>query len=305
MKKLKFDKLSPSPLILIMAIAVLFAVPVRMFQYTSCLEASTGFWLAKDFTVYVLYILCAVVVLLSFFISLFSGIMHAPKLDDEKDIPLGILSAVFSVSLIADAILQITKFIDLYDAYPIDGSMTLLRYILTSGTFAVGLQIVFGILGAVYIALAAYSYLLGNGTFKKHKILAVCPSVYAMGRLAYHFIDPISYKNVSQLFLQIIMLIFMIIFTFSFARIASGVNGENSMWLLWFSGISGSFMAYVVALAPVILTVSGKGYMIPTNYPVHYCDLAFALFTTAFLFTVMPRTVSSGKASSETPSEKA
>ena len=62
------------------------------------------------------------------------------------------------------------------------------------------------------------------------------------------------------------------------------------MWILWFTGISGAFMAYVVALAPIILTVTGKGYMLPTKYPVHYCDLAFALFATAFLFTVMPRT---------------
>ncbi len=292
MKKLKFDKLSPGPLIIIMAIAVLFAVPVRMFQYTSCLEASTGFWLAKDFTVYILYILCAVVVAVSFIISLFSGVMHAPQFDDKKDIPLGIFSVIFAITLVADAILQISKFLALYDAYPIDGGMTLFRYILTSGTFAVGLQILFGILAAVYIAFVAYSYFLGNGAFKKRKLLAVCPAVYAMGRLAYHFIDPISYKNVSQLFLQIIMLIFMILFTFSFARLASGINAEKSMWLLWFSGISGSFMAYVVALAPIILTVSGKGYMLPTNYPVHYCDLAFALFTTAFLFTVMPRTVS-------------
>ncbi len=292
MKKLKFDKLSPSPLILIMAIAVLFAVPVRMFQFTSCLEASTGFWLAKDFTVYILYILCAAVVVLSFFISLFSGIMPNPEFEDEKDIPLGLLSAVFAITLAVDGVLQISKFLELYDAYSADGTMTLPRYILTSGTFAVGLQIIGGLFSAFYIAFVAYSYFLGNGTFRKHKVLAVCPTVYAMARLAYHFIDPISYKNVSQLFLQIIMLIFMILFTFSFARIASGVNPEKSMWLLWFSGISGAFMAYVVALAPVILTVTGKGYTLPTNYPVHYCDLAFALFATAFLFTVMPRTVS-------------
>lgn len=292
MKNLKFDKLSPSPLILIMAIAVLFAVPVRMFQFTSCLEASTGFWLAKDFTVYILYILCAAVVILSFFISLFSGIMPNSEFEDEKDIPLGVLSAVFAITLAVDGVLQISKFLELYDAYPVDGAMTLPRYILTSGTFAVGLQVIGGIISAVYIAFVSYSYFLGNVAFKKHKVLAVCPAVYAMARLAYHFIDPISYKNVSQLFLQIIMLIFMILFTFSFARIASGINSEKSMWLLWFSGISGAFMAYVVALAPIILTVTGKGYMLPTNYPVHYCDLAFALFTTAFLFTVMPRTVS-------------
>lgn len=124
MKKLKFDKLSPGPLIIIMAIAVLFAVPVRMFQYTSCLEASTGFWLAKDFTVYILYILCAVVVAVSFIISLFSGVMHAPQFDDEKTYR-SVFFRYFAITLVADAILQISKFLALYDAYPIDGGMTL------------------------------------------------------------------------------------------------------------------------------------------------------------------------------------
>lgn len=295
MKKLKIASLSPSPLVLIMAIAALIAVPVRTFQLTNCVEPSTGFWLVKDFTVPFLYALCIVVIVLAFFMSFFSGIMTKPVFAEKKDIPIGVFASLFAVSLIVDSVFRTTELITIFDEYAIDGSNTFLSYILQSGGVFVILQVLFGVFSAVYMALVGVSYFKGNGVFKKNALLALSLPIWSMSRVAYHFVDPINYKNVSQLLFQLIMLIFVVMFTLSFGRIASSVNSESSMWLLWFSGISGAFIGFICGLAPIILLIIGKSDYIPVNYPVRYSDLGFSMFATAFLFSVMPRTIKAEK----------
>ncbi|NLL63201.1 MAG: hypothetical protein GX241_03015 [Ruminococcaceae bacterium] len=291
MKKIKIASLSPQPLLLIMATFTLIAVPLRMFQLTNCIDATTGFWVVKDVTMWILYILCAVFVVIAFFISFLSGIMKMPELDDKRDIPLAIFASLLSIALIVDAVRKVPLLITLIEK--IDGPFGIetVIYIISSGTLPLALQVLSVFFATIYIMFVAVSFIKGNGAYKKRRLLALWPTLWAMFRLIYHFIDPINYKNVSQLFFQMILLSFMMIFYLSFARLASQVNADNSMSTLWFSGISAAFMGFVSSLSPILLMIFGKADLLPAHYPVYFSDLAFALFVTAFLFTVVPRTI--------------
>lgn len=290
MKKLKIANLSPTPLMIVLAVGVFLSVPIRVFQLCNCVDSATGFWAAKDFTIILLYIICGVVGALAFFLSFFSGIMTKPKFKEGKDLALGICGGIFAATLLLDTVQLVLKFIGLMSSYTTDNNGRLSYYMTTSGGFAIVLSALFGALGTAYLTFVSISAISGTNKYSHKRILGLGPALWAMFRLVYHFTDPINYRNVSQLYLEILMLCFAMIFFLSFARIASEINEGSSMMILWFSGVCTALLAYICALAPFILVITGKGELLPSAYPMRYCDLGLAAFITAFLFTVTPLT---------------
>lgn len=290
MSKLKIKNLSPTPLLILLAVFVFLAVPLRVFQLGNCIDPLTGFWSVRDFTVLTVYILGIVFFLVSFFLSFFSEIMSKPVFNPTKDIPLGVAGVLFVFGLLVSSITSITALIDALSTGKISDTGNLYTYLITSGILMLGLECIFGILSAIYFCFVSISSFTGNDKYSQNRILALFPSLWAMTRIIYHFIDPVNFKNVSQLFLQLIMLSFACIFFLSFARIASNVNGERSMWLFWFSGTCAAFFGFVTGLAPLIMIIVGKGSVLPSAYPFNLSDLTLSIFITAFLFTVTPLT---------------
>ncbi len=291
MNKFKISSLSPQPLVIIMSIAALIGVPLRTFQLANCIEPETGFWLVQDITVPILYVLCVLVAVIALGMSFFSGIMPAPEFPERRNIPLGVTSILFTFALLMDAITQMGKYIAIFGDYVAEDNISFFSYLVSTGSLALTLQSVFGLLAAFYFALVAFSLFLGNDSYMGTRALALAPVLWGIFRMIYYFANPISYRNVSQLLLEMGTLAFALMFFLSFARIASKVNEESSMWILWFSGTAGAFFGYVSALAPFILTVVGKGRLIPPGYPIQYTDLVFALFATVLLLSILPRTI--------------
>lgn len=291
LNKLKISSLSPQPLILIMAIFAFIAVPIRTFQLANCIDPETGFWLVRDFTVPVLYVLCGLEIAVSLFMSLFSGIQPKPEFPQKKNISLGIVSLVFALTFLIDAITRMSAYISLFSVYQYDVDGYIFGYIMKSGALSLTIQSIFALISALYFGIVGVSHIMGTSTYKKSKLLALSPVIWGISRMVYFFVNPISYKNVSQLLLTLMFITLAMIFFLSFARIASGVNEANSMWILWFSGTAGAFIGLVCALAPLVLIATGKGNLIPEKYPLEYTDLAFAAFAIGTLLSNMPRTV--------------
>lgn len=290
MNKLKIAKLSPTPLLIVLAAGALLGVPLRVWELCNCVDSATGLWATKDVTVILLYIICCIVFAIAFFFSFFSGVMTKPKFKEEKDLLLGICGGIFTLTLLFDSILLVTKFIALITNYTTDANGKLSYYLTSSGGLAMALASIFGILATSYLGFISFSAITGVDNYSKKRLLGLTPVLWAMFRLVIHFTNPINYRNVSQLFLEIMMLCFAMIFFMSFARISSEINERTSMKLLWFSGVSAALLAFICALAPFLLVITGKGELIPNAYPMRYCDLGLALFITSFLFTVTPLT---------------
>ena len=291
MKKMKAAALSPNGAILLAAVVTLFAVPLRTFQFLNCLDPDTGFWTVRDVTVPVLYGLVIAVAVFAFCISLFSGIMPKPELSKKKDLPWGIASILMALGFLWDAFANVRTALFTYANITDTEELSMTYQLISSGTFARIGQVLFAVLSAAYLVFFAIGKLTGTDLYEARKVLALSPVVWGVFRLLVHFVEPISYKNVSQLLLEICLVCFAMIFWFAFARIASGVNADSSMWLYFFGGISAAFLAYVCALAPFMLILTGRGELIPDSRPMQYVDLAFAIFATCALFNAMPKTV--------------
>ena len=291
MNKLKAASLSPNGAIILAAVFTLFAVPLRTFQFLNCLDPETGFWTVRDVTVPVLYALVIGVAVFAFFISLFSGIMPKPEFSKQKDIPLGVSALLMALGFAWDAFANVRIAIATYAGLGENEELSMAYQLISSGTLGRFGQVLFAVLSVVSLLFFGISKLTGTTLYENHKVLALSPVVWGVFRLLVHFVEPISYKNVSQLLLEILLVVFAMIFWFAFARIASGVNPDSSMWLFFFGGITAAFLGYVCALAPFILIITGQGHLIPPSRPMQFVDLAFAIFATCALFNAMPKTV--------------
>ena len=308
-KRGKIRSLSPVGMMVIAAVATLAAVPLRTFQLTSLVDPETGFWLAQDITVPVLGGIILGVIVLAFFLTLLSGIMPEPDIKQKKSGIMGVVGLIMTAGFAYEAVTDAFSGYGLVSAYdPVSSAATVPYYLMSTGALPKLLQAFFGILAALYFALYAISEFSGSGMYKKHKVLALNPVFWALFRLIAQFVNPISYKNVSQLMLELVYLCFALIFFLSFARLASHVNEKSSMWILYFAGISSAFAAFVTAGAPLALLVTGKGDLICPTYPLHYVDLAFAVFATGVLLQNLPVTVKATSADDfpvGTPDEEA
>lgn len=291
MNKLKAAALSPNGAILLAAVFTLFAVPLRTYQYLNCLDPETGFWTVRDVSLPILYALVIAVAVFAFFISLFSGIMPKPSFSKAKDRPFGVAALLASLGFLSDAFLTFRTILTTMGGLAENEDLSMTYQLISSGTLARGAQVLFAVLSAVYLVFVGISKLNGLDLYQYRKLLALSPVVWGVCRLLVHFVEPISYKNVSQLLLEICLVVFAMIFWFAFARIASDVNADSSMWLFFFGGITGAFLGYVCALAPFMLILTGRGDLIPDSRPMQYVDLTFAIFATCALFNAMPKTV--------------
>lgn len=283
----KVNNLAPSVLINIMAVTALFTIPLRTYQLVNIIEPKTGFYARYDVTILILYALLFVACLLLFFLSFVDGVMPEPKLPKGKNIFIGISSAFLSITLLIDSIMQIDKLFALYNKYDLDFSQ-LAYYLAKTGGITAFIQAIFAIFSAVYFSIFAISYLKGKEYYKTERIMALFPVIWGLCRAIQRFVEPIRFRNVSELLLQLFMLVFMLIFFLSFARIASQVNSEKSMWLLFASGLSASLIAMTITVPSIIVMIMGKSSLLYSKFPIAFCDLCFAIFVVTLLLEIVP-----------------
>lgn len=302
-KQHKIGSLSPVGIMIIAAVAILVAVPLRTYQLANCIDPSTGFWLVKDFSYTILIGLGIAVIVLGFILTRFCGIMPRPHFQTKKSGWLGLLGLLLALGFVYDAVqngFNGAAYIQNYDPQ----TASLWYYLMSTGALSGLLQALFALLSGIYFAVYAISMFSGTGAYKKRRALALSPVLYVLFRLMGKFVDPISYKNVSQLFLELLFMGFGIVFFLSFARIASSVNESSSMWILYFTGVVSAFFAYCAAMAPFVLMITGHSQYICSTYPMQYVDLTYALFVTGVLLSNLPLTVHStmaGDAPAGTP----
>lgn len=288
MKKLKVSRLSPNLAVVIAAAAILISVPVRTFQLVSCIDPATGFWAVRDITLPALYIVCAVAVFAMFLVSLIAGTMPRASFSTKRDIPLGISAVLVALSMALDVYTSVMNVLSTVASFEYVESPV--RQLVSTGALGAGFEAVFAAFSIIYFIIIAVSKFTSSGAFEKRKILALAPVLWVVCRMLIHFVDPIAYKNVSAIVFELAFLVFALLFLFSFARVAAGVNAQNSMWILFGAGLSASLFGYVSALAPLVVILTGKAAYLCPAYPAHFTDLALALFATLVCYNAMPNT---------------
>lgn len=286
-KKGKSGAMTPYTAFLIAAVLALVALPLRTYQLANLINPDTGFWEYRDDTRFILYGIVALVAVLSFVFSKFSKGLKGTEFREGRNVWLGITSGLFTLGLLSDAYVQAMTVKSLAATYNPE-AVSIGFFLMSTGILTKGFQVLFAVLSAIYAGILSVSSFKGDGQYKEHRMLALSPALWAVCRVLYFFVVPVSYRNVSQMLLEILYLMFAMAFFLVFARIASGVNPPENPWPLFFTGISASFIGAICALPPFALTITGRSYFVATEHPLQYADVAAAILIITVLLSNIP-----------------
>lgn len=286
MNKIKgcLSKPEPSALIAIAALSLCALLPLRVYQVTTLIEPETGFFSKSNFTVPLFYVIGAVVILALMVLSYLNSKASRARNSITTGKSLGIVAVITALSITFNAVTSFMSFIELngdYSAY-IHGPY--ISFLTKSGAAPLVLEAVFGALTAFFFCIYAISCFKKNVSLSSFSILAAAPAIWAICRIVFRFLAKISFVNVSDLLLELIMLVFMIMFFISFAQIVTNLSPETVAWRLFGCGLPAAVVAFLVSVPRIFLTVIGHSELIVEGYGFEFCDLMLALFIPVFLY---------------------
>ena len=270
----RFKKLNPLLPLYIISGLLCFAVPFRVYQLLFITENVTGFYKATDWSVYAIYGLAALAILVSsIIVNLAKNVPSSRDEIKQKNIFLAVSSILFSLGIIIDSVFSFAS---------------ILAGTASTDNFAlVVIETVFGVFAAIYFMLFGISHFDGRTTYFQYRFLALAPLAWTTGRIIIRFMKKIAYVNVADLMLELFILAGMMIFFLSLARISSRLSNEKSMRSLFASGYVCIFFCALANVPRIVLMLTGNGEFIPIEYPLSICDLTFALFVTAYIVNAM------------------
>lgn len=270
----QFKKINPILPLYIVVGLLCIAIPFRTYQLLFITEVSTGFYTKTDWSVYAIYGLSAMAILVSYIlVNLAKNVPSSRDDIRKKNVFLAVSSILFALGIIIDSAMALTSI--------------LAGITNADGLGSVAIEAVFGILAAIYIMIFGVSHFDGKTTYFQYRFMALAPLAWTTGRIITRFMKKISYVNVADLMLEIFILAAMMIFFLAFARISSGLSNEKSMRSLFASGYVCIFFCALANIPRIVLMVTGNGQHIPSEYPLSICDLTFALFVAAYIINAM------------------
>lgn len=258
-------------------LALLVAVPLRVYQYFKVLEPETGFYSSNDISVYVMYILLGAAMLLSVLIPLINKKKLITVTSVKKSPVFLVFSLILAVTIIIDSAGQLMGYFDLYDAASAAGG-TVTEYVKNQGGTFLLLQAVSGAVAAVYFFVSGLSVSLGNSDGSRLKILGLTPVLWYIFKLLYRFKRTISFTNVSELMLELFAIVFLMMFFFALAQTVAKIDAQTVFWKIFAYGVPAAMFALMCFLPRFIVMIIGKSELLNTHYGVSYSDLGVAAY---------------------------
>lgn len=271
--------ISPDTSVILMCLALLVACPVRIFQMLKNIDSVTGFF--DDYsnvTIIILYGVLAVASLLILVFTFLSGKIPAAVTPKGKRIPLAIASVLAGAGFFYDAILSYLP--------GNNSTATIIQNAQSVSTFR-HLQAIFAFLASCYFIVFAISYFTGHSFHKKLKILSLAPLAWAVVCIFERITVIISVMRVSELFLEICGLVFLMIFFLSFARVASEINCTGSMWSVLACGSVAAMFVLTYSIPRIMLVLTGNSDSLVNGYPINFAHIGCAVFILFFIVTVL------------------
>lgn len=267
-------------------LALLVAVPLRVYQYFKVLEPETGFYSSNDISVYVMYILLGASMLLSVLIPLINKKKLITVTSVKKSPAFLVFSLILAVTIIIDSAGQLMNYFDLYDAASAAGG-TVTEYVKNQGGTFLLLQAVSGAVAAVYFFVSGLSVSLGNSDGSRLKILGLTPVLWYIFKLLYRFKRTISFTNVSDLMLELFAIVFLMMFFFALAQTVAKIDAQTVFWKIFAYGVPAAMFALMCFLPRFIVMIIGKSELLNTHYGVSYSDLGVAAY---IIYNLLSRT---------------
>ncbi len=265
---------------------VVILLPTRIYQLLSIVDGEQGFYLKTDFTVGFMYGLLAVLLILFVAGSFLSSKATEIESDYSGNKLLGGVSVAVSVSMVVNLITQFSSFMELYNGFGSQFGVTTMKlgeYMMKSGALSKLGEAVFALLAAVYFLIFGLGCFSEKIKASKFRILAITPVAWTIFRMLTRLIRTISYIKVSDLFYEIIMILFMMVFFMAFAQFNSKINEKGIDWKIFGYGFFASLMALVCSVPRLVMVIIGKGDMLSADSPLEIWDLLIAVFIIVYI----------------------
>ena len=278
------SKVKYSHALIIFAISAVVLTALRLFQIKTSIDASTGFYTKTGFPVIFFFALL-------FFSCLLLAVMSFVS-EDSKSVSLNKKStAMFAATLVFSFFVFFngaSSFIrSIASAGETQVTTTVFKSLMTSGAIPLFLQSVFALLSGIFFIELSFSFKKGDGSASSHRIAALMPVGWVSCRLLHLFVSKISFMRVSDLFLELIMCAFMVLFFMALAQVSSNVYSTDSRWRLAGFGLPAALISAIISVSRLVFTVVSKETYINENHPFNIVDLAFSVFAVMLVVLLM------------------
>lgn len=265
----------------VFAVFTVAITAIRFYQLFTLTEAdSSGFFTRINWSVFALYI---GVVLFSAVICVLVNMTNkvpASKPIRGKNKGLFIGGVLMAVGLGWDVAVSLSQVIKVFTTFK---STNLFSYLLTNGYVAVIFEIICGLVACVYFLVYALSYKDGKNTFYEYKFMAIMPLFWSLCRIIGRFLTKISFVQLADLILELVMLSFMMLFFLSFARVSSQVCQKYEMRKAMRYGLAAAIPALVIGITRCVVSVIGKSALLPRGFGFNLADLFFGVFAVIYV----------------------
>ncbi len=272
-------------LVFVFAIALVAALPTRVYQLIALVDANNGYFKENDITITVLYGALFVFALLFMLLSFLSKEVPSPKLPTGKNIFQGIFALVMAGGFVWDIFAIEKKVVPAFE----DGldseiiTKLVMSRIQDNGGIFLVLEFVFAVFAIFYFVIFGVSHLNGKASYSEYKLLALSPVCWTIVNLIVRLMTAVSFVRVSELLFEIFMFVFTMLFFLTFARISSRVYTVDSMWGIYGYGFSAALFAILVSVPRVVCLAVGAP--VVEGHTFNFAYLAIALFVLSYIIS--------------------
>lgn len=266
-------------MLLAFAVMMLVGIPLRTVLLYGYVDARNGFYVnSPELKATAFYI----VTFVGTAIFVFANIFFRQKVllkSEWKSRSLCAVGSCFALALIFDFIRQFILFFSGNDMMELYGGVLLS----VNSKWPLIVQGTLALFAAFYVVLFALSNVLENFSFSSFAPSAVFPALWCAFRLVRTFFAEVNLFNTSQRFIEMLMLIFAMMFFHNFAKYNALYRNGVRYSALTASGWTAAFLSFLVSVPPLLLMVSGNAEMLPFTETSVIADF----FMGTFILTVL------------------
>ena len=129
--------------------------------------------------------------------------------------------------------------------------------------------------------------LIGKEQYKKVRLMAAAPVLWAIARLMIDFTQTISYRYVSELLFDLFAVIFFAMFAIAFAKMCAGMLQARIQMRIFAYGMLASFFALLSAVPRYIMLLMGRQDLLFRQSAVfEVTDLVIPIFVMMAVFAI-------------------
>lgn len=277
--------LAPGVIFALFGIFTAVTVGIRTYQLMYIFEPDTGFYFIEqknNITIPLFYAVAAASGILFLLFSYLSGELAKDKPLGKKNYFLAASSVILAVSLVINAMMV---FSDIFNKYEEKMYVSVLEFFIETKTFPQVFEVGFALLAALYFVIVAVSFFTASSAHLSARVMSLMPVCWLICRLVGRFIRAVSFIHVSELFLEIIMIAFLMEFFMGCARILSGIGSKGQLHFTMGTGLCSAMLAFTVSLSRLFTYFFAGSAYLSAESPFEFCDIACALFIVVFLLS--------------------